>query len=190
METSLKSKILILRNQKRSYNEIAKELNCSKATVCYHCQRLKMINVGLKRLALNEVEVGEIRQYYVTHSTIETAKKFNVSRTTVQKYVNTKRVLLTETEKRKHNYANVKSQRQKIKEKAVAYKGGKCVKCGYDKCLRSLDFHHTDPSQKDFGIGTFTVMRWERVRQELDKCILICSNCHGELHDELEKNKT
>lgn len=81
-----------------------------------------------------------------------------------------------------------------LKEKAVQYKGGGCVKCGYNKCLRSLDFHHRDPKEKDFTIGENRagkkiVRVWSKLQEELDKCDLLCRNCHGEVHFEIDNNK-
>lgn len=77
----------------------------------------------------------------------------------------------------------VQKRRDKIKELAVQYKGGKCELCGYNKCVAALDFHHLDPAEKDFGIGAKGYTRsWSRVKQELDKCIMVCSNCHREIH--------
>lgn len=78
----------------------------------------------------------------------------------------------------------VKRTRQ-LKVKAIQYKGGKCVICGYSKCSRSLDFHHINPTQKEFSMGERTTNDFEKIKIELDKCILICKNCHGELHDGL-----
>jgi 5-methylcytosine-specific restriction endonuclease McrA len=80
-------------------------------------------------------------------------------------------------------------RREKIKQKCVDYKGGKCQICGYKKSLRGLIFHHRDPSQKDFGIRATkaAATSWDVVKQELDKCDLLCSNCHAEVHDELDK---
>lgn len=71
--------------------------------------------------------------------------------------------------------------RQKLKAKAVEYKGGKCARCGYDKYQGALEFHHLDPKEKDFGFGNSTVS-WLKMKEELDKCILVCSNCHREIH--------
>ena len=68
----------------------------------------------------------------------------------------------------------------KIKEA----KGGKCVRCGYDRCLKALEFHHLDPSKKDFTISNDHFKLLEAI-EESKKCILICSNCHRELHDNL-----
>lgn len=67
------------------------------------------------------------------------------------------------------------------KERALAYMGGKCSSCGYDKCKQALEFHHIDPSTKDVD-GEFRGWSWERIQGELDKCILLCSNCHKEAH--------
>ena len=62
------------------------------------------------------------------------------------------------------------------------YKGGKCIECGYDKCPAALEFHHTDPSKKEFGIGGGYNRSWEVIKLELDKCVMLCSNCHHEKH--------
>jgi len=77
----------------------------------------------------------------------------------------------------------VAKRRKKIREMAVKYKGGKCMLCGYNKCLKALEFHHIHNTGKDFGISDKGYTRsWGRVKNEIDKCILVCSNCHRELH--------
>jgi hypothetical protein len=78
----------------------------------------------------------------------------------------------------------ISKARRRLKEKSVNYKGGCCSICGYDKCLKALQFHHLDPNEKDFAISHCSTTKWEVVREELDKCILVCSNCHFEIHDE------
>lgn len=82
----------------------------------------------------------------------------------------------------KSSYANVKTFRHRKKDKAIEYKGGKCCVCGYQKCRRNLSFHHLDPSQKDFAISSKTSWGFDKIKAELDKCILVCHNCHGEIH--------
>lgn len=78
----------------------------------------------------------------------------------------------------------VKLRRKKIKEKAVEYKGGKCEICGYNKCIDALEFHHLNPKEKDFGIGEKGYTRsWIKIQEELDKCIMVCANCHREIHN-------
>lgn len=71
-------------------------------------------------------------------------------------------------------------RRRELKDRAIAYKGGKCVICKYDRCAAAMQFHHEDPLQKDFEISTS--LSWERIVQELDKCVLVCANCHAEIH--------
>ena len=63
-------------------------------------------------------------------------------------------------------------------------RGGKCIRCGYNKCIKALEFHHLDPTQKDFTISNDRFKLQDAVA-ESKKCILICSNCHKELHDNL-----
>lgn len=77
----------------------------------------------------------------------------------------------------------VQRRRLKVKEMAVEYLGGKCQICGYNKYIGALEFHHRDPKEKDFSIGYKGYTRsWKRVKKELDKCDLLCSNCHKEMH--------
>ena len=71
--------------------------------------------------------------------------------------------------------------RQDIKRQLVEYKGGKCQICGYDKCQEALEFHHLDPNEKSFQISGGT-KSFESLKPEVDKCVLLCANCHRELH--------
>ena len=67
-----------------------------------------------------------------------------------------------------------------VKERAVAHKGGRCSICGYDRCPAALVFHYDDPEEKDFNISE--TLSWPRIVAELDKCTLLCLNCHAEVH--------
>lgn len=71
------------------------------------------------------------------------------------------------------------------KKRLVALKGGKCIHCGYNKCMRSLAFHHRDSSQKSFPLSVSSIAgrSWEKLIIEAEKCDLLCMNCHMELHD-------
>lgn len=84
---------------------------------------------------------------------------------------------------------NQKASRKRRREYLIKYKGGKCEICGYNKCIGALDFHHLDPSNKSFSIASTGRRNIERNMEidikEVDKCILLCSNCHRELHYEL-----
>ena len=76
----------------------------------------------------------------------------------------------------------VAKRRRKIKLLSVQYKGGKCQICGYNKYVGALDLHHIDSSKKSFSIGAKGYTRsWEVTKNELDKCILVCANCHREI---------
>jgi len=80
----------------------------------------------------------------------------------------------------------VKKRRKRLREMAREYKGDKCAICGYDRCQRALGFHHIDPKKKDFGLSARGLTRsWEKIKKEIDKCILICANCHMEVHDKI-----
>lgn len=72
--------------------------------------------------------------------------------------------------------------RQAMKKQAVKLKGGKCERCGYDKCIAALDFHHLDPNEKEHKIGNGNTTSWEKYLKEVEKCILLCANCHREEH--------
>jgi len=79
----------------------------------------------------------------------------------------------------------VDKRRRVLKLKAIEYKGGKCQGegCGYFKCPDALEFHHLDPKEKDFSISNTGVTRsWDKIKIELDKCLLLCANCHREAH--------
>lgn len=71
--------------------------------------------------------------------------------------------------------------RQRRKLWAVEAFGGKCGVCGYSKCVEALDFHHTDPTIKEFAPSASTASR-EVYVEELRKCVCVCSNCHREIH--------
>jgi hypothetical protein len=77
----------------------------------------------------------------------------------------------------------VSKRRKKLKILAIEYKGGSCSKCGYDKCVDALDFHHLKPEEKEFNFSSGGYTRsWDKMKKELDKCILVCANCHREIH--------
>ena len=89
----------------------------------------------------------------------------------------------TYKERRQYILKAVQRRREKVRLMTVSYKGGRCQVCGYDRCIEALEFHHLDPTQKDFGISHKGYTRsWEKVKEEVDKCILLCANCHREVH--------
>lgn len=83
------------------------------------------------------------------------------------------------------NSCSANRRRIETKQRCLEYKGGKCQRCGYNKCLDALGFHHLDPKEKEFTLAGQMSLTWERLKRELDKCDLLCSNCHFEVHEEL-----
>ena len=80
-------------------------------------------------------------------------------------------------------------RRFKIKEKAIKYKNGCCQICGYKRCNRALVFHHINEEEKSFSISGAHCRAWENIQKELDKCVLLCQNCHMELHEGMHSSK-
>lgn len=59
--------------------------------------------------------------------------------------------------------------------------------CGFSKCVQALDFHHREPKTKEFGLSIRGLTRsWDKIKLELDKCDLLCANCHRELHAKID----
>jgi 5-methylcytosine-specific restriction endonuclease McrA len=86
-------------------------------------------------------------------------------------------------DRREYMIEAVKKRRRKLRVMAMEYKGGKCIRCGYCKEIAALEFHHIDPKGKDFGLSQRGLTRsWEKIKDELDKCVLLCANCHREIH--------
>ena len=81
---------------------------------------------------------------------------------------------------------NVTKHRRRLKQRAVEYKGGSCQICGYNKTNSALAFHHIMPEAKEFAISGKGITRsWKKLKLELNKCIMVCHNCHAEVHDGL-----
>lgn len=81
-------------------------------------------------------------------------------------------------------YKYVKEWRSRTVKRLKEAFGSKCGICSYNKCLRALEFHHLDPNKKDFSIGSWRIVsKWSRLVEEVEKCVLVCSNCHREVHD-------
>jgi transposase len=73
-------------------------------------------------------------------------------------------------------------RRHLLKRILVKEAGGKCVLCGYSRCVRALEFHHLDPKTKEFEVNYRGCTRsLDVLRAEASKCALLCSNCHAEV---------
>lgn len=182
MSISLKEKIENLYHKKLNYDQISKELNCSKSTISYHLrdirlkekiERFEWLKSIEKETFKNKVEF--IEAYGKLLSTRELIK---ISRKLFHKQ---------SSQFKSNSPEYYRNRRKEIKESLINYKGGKCEKCGYDKCIKALQFHHIDPNKKDFTISkNIKSLKFEDVKKEVDKCILVCANCHAEIHDNVQ----
>lgn len=80
------------------------------------------------------------------------------------------------------NSCRTKVRRHRSKLAAIQYLGGKCNRCGYNSNIAAFEFHHLDKSEKEFNIGNCANKSWDVIKPELDKCELLCSNCHRTEH--------
>ncbi|GAB3958931.1 hypothetical protein GCM10028805_54060 [Spirosoma harenae] len=136
------------------------------------------------RKPVDEITQKAINEYYQTHTIDETAHHFGVHRSTVKRHTEKKRQLLTDEEKAIKNYRKIRDRRQRLKQMGVDYLGGRCNRCGYDRSIWALQFHHRDPTTKAFTLGQYNNISWHRFKHELDKCELLCANCHAEVHQQ------
>ena len=83
---------------------------------------------------------------------------------------------------KKEIYQNKKERIRVYKLKLVELLGGKCRQCGYDRCPTALDFHHIDEQKENSISSLLHRVSREKILKEAKKCILLCANCHRELH--------
>lgn len=142
------------------------------------------------------IEIEEMQKFYDAGNSLrDIQKKFGWSnggwaRATLIKHLKTRHPKIYSQEERRQNSINkVIKWKKRTKQKLIEYKGGKCEVCGYNRCARSLVFHHKNPLKKDFSISS-QCKSFDRLKKEVDKCILLCANCHGEIHSNLEFSDT
>lgn len=80
-----------------------------------------------------------------------------------------------------HNQNTIK-RGQANKRSYIEYLGGQCSRCGYNKCVSALELHHKNPAEKDPTFKSIRYWGLKKAKIELDKCILLCANCHREEH--------
>lgn len=111
-------------------------------------------------------------------------------RTATQRYyhANKEKAAIRAKAWRASNIEYVKTKQREDKRlrkiRAVEYLGGKCGKCGQEWHPAIYEFHHRDPSTKERDPSKMLSLSWERLSTELDKCILLCANCHRLTHHE------
>jgi hypothetical protein len=82
------------------------------------------------------------------------------------------------------NVKSVNKWRNITKQRMIDSFGGKCGICGYDNCPQALEFHHLNPHEKEITLSKMTAgpKKWKTIVNELRKCVMVCSNCHREIH--------
>ena len=159
-------------NKGFTQRSIAEHFSCSQTNVCYW-----LAKYDLKTEQDSKVLYNQGLKYCPCCGEIKSLKEFNKrTRRGVTKEhgaVYCKDCSSAEASMRKYNFT----------QKCVDYKGGACEICGYDKSIGALEFHHIDRTSKEFEIGKLTSKTFTaKVQKELDKCMLLCKNCHGEIH--------
>jgi hypothetical protein len=77
---------------------------------------------------------------------------------------------------------NTKIRRYRTKLAAIKLLGGKCADCGWQGNQAAFQFHHINHGKKEFNIGNVANKKWEFIKKELKKCVLLCANCHSIRH--------
>lgn len=132
--------------------DISKTLKRSKKAICHKAVRL---NLSRPRLSLNRPRIKNYRNNYDKKYYLENKEKI---------------------------YKNKLIRIRKHKKYLVNLLGGKCRKCGYKKCLAAFDFHHVSGNKEDNLNRMLRDVSKKKVLKEVNKCLLLCSNCHRELH--------
>lgn len=166
-------------NDGKSFNTIAEEFNKSLSTIRYWAKKYDLKSKYKTFSQIEKKDYGEYRFCPNCKKDCLTSDFYN-RRGKLNSSVYCKTCTNEQTIERI----------QSIKEQMVNYKGGECSRCGYDTYIGALEFHHLDPTQKDFNLSRLKKNKFDdKIKDELDKCILVCSNCHREIHHELRINK-
>ena len=90
-----------------------------------------------------------------------------------------------QTKRRRRSISDAaKARRTARKLECVSYLGGSCSRCGYSRSAHALTFHHRNRDEKEYGVATILDYSPENLRKELDRCELVCFNCHMEIEEE------
>jgi len=187
LSEEIKQEIWNLRQQGLSQSNISTKLRISLASVNLWCNRFdsqKEYNLTHKKIDQKTIK-DIISTYNNTLSLKKTHDCFKhiIGKRSIKNILIKEGCYINKTQRntKRQKSINVIKWKQRKKIELVKYKGGKCEICGYDKCIQALEFHHLDPLQKDFTISSNS-FSFEKMKKEADKCILVCSNCHKEIH--------
>ena len=148
-------------DSKLSIRLISIKEKCAEATVIYWLRKY-----GLKTDSINTRNKGKCKEYKGKCGEIDPLKFYGHKKQICAKC---------------HNEYNNRVGSEK-RRKAISSLGGECKICGYNKYYGSIDLHHIDPSKKDSQFKNLYGWSWERIEKEIKNCVLLCKNCHGEVH--------
>lgn len=170
-----KSELELLISQGFSSQQIADKLGKGKSTVKYHINKY-----GLKTNPRRAIPDTEPRACAICKEIKDASQFYKIKAKKIGRFSYCIPCA------KKH----VADRQRTLKQQCVDYKGGKCESCGYNRYLGALDFHHKDQTQKDFSISHVGKTEFcDKIKRELDKCQLLCSNCHRETHGGFENEK-
>lgn len=167
-----KEELELLINDGKSLNQISKQTGKSLTTVRYWVKKLQIPFETKSFVDQGQKDYGEFRYCPRCKKDCPT-NEFYDRRGKKNSSVYCKKCTTDQ----------VVERTKKLKKEMVDYKGGCCEICGYKKYIGALDFHHINPNEKDFTIAHIRQYKFDEViKEELDKCMLVCSNCHREIH--------
>lgn len=189
IDESIINKIIDLKKSGSTYKEIFESVdNISYDKIKRVCRIFKLNKSNTELKFKNPEFINEIKILYNELGNLKkVGKLLGITHRKVREFVKIKDQTMSITEQKASMVIHVHNHRKKRKKELIKYKGGRCQCCGYDKSMNVLQFHHINPEEKDFTIGgrNYSI---EIMKLEVDKCVLLCSNCHIEIHEEIDIN--
>lgn len=163
MITSIGQQIMTLRRKSLSLRCISRQLGCSKATVSKYIALVPEVSA-------DDIKAS-VRAAFAAQSMASIAARMQTQTRTTG--------------------SGDASGRNAVATKAyfVHLGGGRCQICKYKRCIRALTFHHVDPSKKEIRFSRVMRYSLQRLANELSKCVLLCHNCHAEVHEGLHAHR-
>ncbi len=170
-----KALLIELLNSGESINSISKKTGKSFTTVRYWCKKYDLKSTHKQFKDSEKKEYGEFRRCPKCKDNCK-----------IEDFYQRRGIKYSSTYCKKCTTIQTIERMHKMKKLMVDYKGGKCVKCGYNTYMGALEFHHLNPEEKDFNPSRLKKYTFDdKIKNELDKCILVCANCHREIHSKI-----
>lgn len=157
-----------------SQREIAQELNCSQSTVKHWLKQYNLKTINTRKF--EHLDLPNDKKYCRTCDSVKFKTEF---------YKHQSGTEALQSYCKLCNHKKVIDRGRQIKLRMLEYKRGKCIDCNLlateaNACV--FDFHHLDPTIKDVNFNSIRWKKWEIITKELDKCVLVCANCHRLRH--------